>query len=184
MLLEFANLDKETQRRWDNNQFLEYGKLPYSEESSYLKSLVEVTPWERYEDYMLARLVAATPGKVGILHIQFPPQMAEDSRLHVHHHSDRVITVLEGAGQFLVAGDGKEIKSIPLERGNRLWMPRGIRHTFYAGSKGLVLESIHNPFFVFDDPKLLDYIDNEGFLDFAPDGSFMEVSRSESLLAC
>ena len=178
MLLSFANLDKETQERWDANQFLECDKSPFTEESSYLQSLVAVTPWERYEDYMLARLVASTPGKVGLLHIKFPPDMAEDSRLHIHRHSDRVITVIEGSGQFLVANPGEGIKSIPLERGNRLWMPRGIRHTFYAGNDGLVLESIHNPFFAFDDPKLLEYDGDFGYLDFARDGSFVEVKRT------
>jgi mannose-6-phosphate isomerase-like protein (cupin superfamily) len=177
MLLAFANLEKETQERWNSNRFLEYGKLPYSEESSYLKSLTEVTPWEPYEDYMFARLVAAIPGKVGLLHIKFPPDMVEDSRLHIHRHSDRVITVLDGSGQFLVANRGEAIQSIRLEKGNRLWMPRGIRHTFYAGSNGLLLESIHNPFFAFNDPRLLEYDEQAGYVEFARDGSFVEVKR-------
>ena len=177
MLLEFANLDKDTREKWSANQFLEHNKLPYTEESSYLKSLLQVTPWERYEDYMFARLVAATPGKVGLLHIKFPPELVEDSRLHIHRHSDRVITVVEGSGQFLVAIPGESIKSIPLEKGNRLWMPRGVRHTFYAGKEGLILESIHNPFFAFDDPKLLEYDQDSGYVEFARDGSFVEIKK-------
>lgn len=174
MLIAFQNLHNETRRRWDSGEFLEYEKLPYTQESTYLKSLTDVTPWEPYETYMFARAIAATPGKVGILHIQFPAEMAEDARLHVHHYSDRVITVLDGSGQFLVAGADNEIKSHALVRGTRLWMPRGIRHTFYAGKQGLVLESIHNPFIAFDDPDILDYEGEQGSLEFFSDGSFIE----------
>lgn len=174
MLIEFENLHEETKKRWNSGEFLEYDKLPYTEESTYLKSVTEVTPWERYEDYMLARSIAATPGKVGILHIQFPPNMVEDSRLHVHHHSDRLITVIGGSGHFVVAADDGAVKTIFLERGMRLWMPRGVRHTFYAGNNGLVLESIHNPFIAFDDPDILDYQGDNGYLEFFPDGSFVE----------
>jgi mannose-6-phosphate isomerase-like protein (cupin superfamily) len=174
MLDAFQNLHEETRKRWDSGEFLEYDKLPYTEESTYLKSLAEMTPWEPYETYMFARSIAATPGKIGILHIQFPPEMAEDCRLHVHHYSDRLITVVGGAGQFIVANENGEIKSIALETGTRLWLPRGIRHTFYAGKSGLVLESIHNPFIAFDDPDILDYEGHEGYLEFFSDGSFVE----------
>lgn len=174
MLIAFQNLHEETKKRWDRGEFLEYDKLPYTEESTYLKSLTDVTSWEPYESYMFARSIAATPGKVGILHIQFPPEMAEDSRLHVHHYSDRVITVVSGAGQFIVEGENGEIQSHILERGTRLWMPRGVRHTFYAGKQGLVLESIHNPFIAFDDPDILDYEGEQGYLEFFSDGSFAE----------
>ena len=174
MLIAFQNLHDETRRRWETGTFLEYEKLPYTEESTYLKSLTEVTPWEPYETYMLARSIAAIPGKVGILHIQFPPEMAEDSRLHVHHYSDRVITVFSGDGQFIAEGENGEIKNYVLERGTRLWMPRGVRHTFCAGKHGLVLESIHNPFIAFDDPDILDYEGQHGYLEFFSDGSFVE----------
>lgn len=174
MLIEFQSLHEETRRRWDKGEFIESGKIPFTEESSYLKSLSQITPWEPYETYMYARAIAATPGKVGILHIQFPPETAEDSRLHVHHYSDRVITVLNGSGQFIVKRDDGEITSYLLEKGTRLWMPRGVRHTFYAGSKGLTLESIHNPFIAFDDPDILDYEGRDGYLEFFPNGSFVE----------
>ncbi len=174
MLDAFRNLHEETRKKWDSGEFLEFDKQPYTEESTYLKSLAEMTTWEPYETYMYARSIAAIPGKIGILHIEFPPEMVEDSRLHVHHYSDRLITVVKGSGQFLVAGEHGEIRSIALERGHRLWMPRGVRHTFYAGKKGLVLESIHNPFIAFDDPDILDYEGNNGHLEFFSDGSFVE----------
>jgi mannose-6-phosphate isomerase-like protein (cupin superfamily) len=123
---------------------------------------------------MFARSIAATPGKVGILHIQFPPAMVEDARLHVHHYSDRVITALSGTGQFIVEEETGKITSYILERGTRLWMPRGVRHTFYAGKQGLVLESIHNPFIAFDDPNILDYEGEQGYIEFFSNGSFAE----------
>jgi mannose-6-phosphate isomerase-like protein (cupin superfamily) len=174
MLVEFANLHEETRKRWDDNQFLEYDQQPYSEESSYLGSLTKVTPWVPYENYMFARLIATTPGQVGLLHIRFPPEIAEDSRLHIHHHSDRLITVVKGSGEFLISQPGGDLACIHLEKGMRLWMPRGIRHTFFAGKIGLTLESIHNPFIALDDPKILEYDDQMGYLVRLNDGKFEE----------
>lgn len=172
--MELANLQFETQERWSRNCFLEHDKTPYSQESPYLKSLVELTPWEPYENYMMARLVAAVPGRVGLLHIKFPPDTSEDNRIHTHLYSDRLVTVLEGSGYFLIAPLNEPLKTIRVKVGDRVWMPRGVRHTWYSGDNGLVVESIHNPFFAFDDPDILMYDDERGFIDRAADGTFTE----------
>lgn len=172
--MDLANLKLETQGRWNHNLFLEHGKTAFSAESPYLKSLVDLTPWEPYEHYMMARLVAAVPGKVGLLHIKFPPDFAEDNRIHTHLYSDRLVTVLEGSGYFLIAPIGEPIKTIAVTVGDRVWMPRGIRHTWYSGVNGLVVESIHNPFFAFDDPDILMYDADRGFVDHNGDGTFTE----------
>ena len=173
-MIMLGNLELETRRRWDEQRFLEHGHVAFSEESSYLKSLVEITSWENYEQYMMARLVATKPGQVGLLHISFPPDTAEDNRIHTHLYSDRLVTVIKGSGYFLIAPLGEPIKSIPVTLGDRVWMPRGVRHTWYAGNNGLVVESIHNPFFAFDDPDILVYDEERGFIDFKADGTFIE----------
>ena len=112
VMINLGNLAIETRSRWDEHKFLEHGQTAFSHESSYLKSLVEITPWEKYEHYMMARLVDATPGRVGLLYIKFPPDTAEDNRIHTHLYSDRLVTVVEGSGYFLIAPLGEPITSI------------------------------------------------------------------------
>lgn len=177
MDLNLENLQNETHDRWQQATFLEGNHIAFTQESQYLNALAKNTPWVPYEEYMYAKLIQTQNGKVGLLHIRFPPKMAEDSRLHIHHHSDRVITVLEGSGYFLVAEENSKIKKYTLSPGQRLWMPRGVKHTFWAGNHGLVLESIHNPFIPFDDPRLLEYEENSGYLEFLSDGRFREQHR-------
>ena len=174
MLNQFSKLQEQAMERWQANEYLEYNKKPYTEESEYLRSVKDLTPWVKYEHYMFARLIATNPGQIGLLHIRFPAEMAEDCRLHTHFYSDRLITVMEGSGDFLVADKSDELTTIHLKTGMRLWMPRGVRHTFFAGKEGLVLESIHNPFVAFDDPKLLEYEKDAGFLERLDDGRYIE----------
>ena len=162
-MVDLAHLDKLTREKWEQNSFLEHGQMAFSKESPYLKSLAEITPWVTYEKYMQAKLIAAVPGQVGLLHIKFPPEMAEDNRIHTHLYTDRLVTVLEGSGYFIIAPFG-----------DRVWMPRGIRHTWYSGKNGLVVESVHNPFIAFDDPDILVYDEGLGFIDIMPDGTFIE----------
>lgn len=173
-MVDLAHLDKLTREKWEQNSFLEHGQMAFSKESPYLKSLAEITPWVTYEKYMQAKLIAAVPGQVGLLHIKFPPEMAEDNRIHTHLYTDRLVTVLEGSGYFIIAPFGEPIKSIPVTIGDRVWMPRGIRHTWYSGKNGLVVESVHNPFIAFDDPDILVYDEGLGFIDIMPDGTFIE----------
>lgn len=186
-MIDLANLDVQTKERWNSNSFLEHEKVAFSEESSYLKSLVTLTPWQPYEHYMMARLVQAVPGQVGLLHIKFPPETAEDNRIHTHLYSDRLVTVIDGSGYFLIAPLGEPIKSISVKVGDRIWMPRGVRHTWYSGKNGLTVESIHSPFFAFNDKDLLVYDQDRGFIDFHSDGSFTEKfitkESNDSLLA-
>ncbi|BBH51754.1 cupin domain-containing protein [Fluviispira sanaruensis] len=173
-MINLSRLETQTREKWNSNSFLEHNQIAFSEDSSYLKSLAEITPWVNYEKYMKAKLIAAVPGQVGLLHIKFPPEMAEDNRIHTHLYTDRLVTVLEGSGYFLIAPFGEQIKSIPVSIGDRVWMPRGIRHTWYSGKNGLVVESIHNPFIAFDDPDILVYDEDLGFIDIMSDGSFVE----------
>src|SRR3989338_468149 len=126
-MIKLAHLDFETRDHWEKKTFLEHGKKSFTEENSYLSSFANIIPWVPYENYMMARLVAATPGQLGLLHIKFPSETAEDNRLHTHLYSDRLVTVLEGSGQFIIAPLGKPIESIKVNVGDRVWMPRGIR---------------------------------------------------------
>lgn len=173
-MINLANLDIETRERWEQNSFLEHGQVAFSDESTYLRSLASITPWVPYEKYMMARLIAAVPGQIGMLHIKFPPEIAEGNRIHTHLYSDRLVTVLEGSGHFLIAPLGEPIKSINVSMGDRVWMPRNVRHTWYSGKKGLVVESIHNPFFAFEDPDILIYDEDRGYVEFLPNGTFIE----------
>jgi len=142
------NLRLEVRKRWDTDSFIETGvSLPdihYSE------------PWIPYETYMKAQLITAVPGQQGLLLVDFPPQAAEDNDLHIHPLSDRVITIIAGSGTFLAIRKGK-LERFDIYQGYRVWMPRGIIHTFLAGEEGLLVESIHNPFIPFDDPTCLVY---------------------------
>ncbi|MCA9507005.1 MAG: hypothetical protein KC505_01110 [Myxococcales bacterium] len=173
-MIDISSLEQETKRRWDENRFLEHNQQPFSKESPYLNALAETKPWIPYERYMEARLVLAQPGQTGLLHIKFPAETAEDNRIHTHLYSDRLVTVIEGSGFFIVAPLGQAIKSIPVKCGDRVWLPRNVRHTWYSGKNGLLVESIHNPFFAFDDPDILVYDESRGYLEFFSDGSFVE----------
>lgn len=147
----FGGLRQEVSRRWKEERFLDQGypfvarpntKYPHE--------------WVGYESYMQAQLLKAVPGEIGVLLVNFPPETSEDNELHIHPVSDRVITVLAGSGEFVRHWKGAT-EGFPLVRGSRVWMPRGILHTFRSGSEGLLVESIHNPFVGLEDPKCLIY---------------------------
>lgn len=107
---------------------------------------------------MQAQLVDKTSGGVGRIIVRFPPEGSEDNDLHIHPVSDRVITVINGSGQFIcLRPHSKELSRYELKPGTKVWMPRGVLHTFLAGLDGLLVESIHSPFIPFDDPKCLTY---------------------------
>jgi quercetin dioxygenase-like cupin family protein len=144
----------ETRRRWEAGDFQErLAQLPVHPEAGQL-------PQVAYETYMLARLVRAIPGEVGILIVKFLPEAAEDNCLHAHPVSDRVVTVLEGSGRFVAVRNGAQLE-VALEAGDRIWMPRDTLHTFVAGADGLVVESIHNPFIPLDDEQCIVYPEKE-----------------------
>lgn len=138
--------------RWANNIFMESACLPLVASKQDYPHL----GWIEYELYMQAQLLKAVPGELGALLVKFPPDGAEDNRLHTHPCSDRIITVMSGSGEFVRSMRG-EIETFPLVPGDRVWMPRGILHTFRAGGEGLLVESLHSPFLSFDDPKCLAY---------------------------
>ena len=49
---------------------------------------------------------------------------------------------------------------VALKVGDRVWMPRGILHTFMSGPDGLLVDSIHNPFVGLEGPHCLIYPEN------------------------
>jgi hypothetical protein len=112
--------------------------------------------WVEYEEYMKAILLDCTPGQLGRLLVDFPANSTEDNRLHTHPASDRCVTVIKGSGDFICYRN-KKVQTFPLVRGVRVWMPRGILHTFKSGSEGLLVESLHNPFVPLEHPKCLVY---------------------------
>lgn len=138
----------EARRRWRAGEFIETGcPIPGTHEG---------VPWVPYETYMMAQLVDCKVGQPGLLIVDFPPEATEDNELHRHPVSDRVITVIRGSGTFMALRRGS-VQSFALEPGHRVWMPRGILHTFMSGPEGLTVESIHNPWVPFTDPLCLIY---------------------------
>jgi quercetin dioxygenase-like cupin family protein len=105
---------------------------------------------------MKAILVNCVPGQLGRLLVDFPANSTEDNKLHTHPASDRCVTVIKGSGDFICYRD-KKVQKFPLVPGVRVWMPRGILHTFKSGNEGLLVESLHNPFIPLDHPKCLIY---------------------------
>lgn len=135
--------------RWKSENWLEKVEIPtYS---------LEGKVWETYETYMQACNLGG-----GLLLVRFPPEATEDNRLHVHPRSDRRITVISGSGEFVRCWN-KKVEIFPLIPGDRVWMPRGVLHTFRAGAGGLLVESLHSPFVPFDDPLCLVYPKKEMF---------------------
>lgn len=143
------DLKIEARLRWREGNFIEIGVA--SPVSSY-----NHIPWTPYETYMRAQLIDCKSGQLGKLLVDFPADAMEDNELHVHPISDRLITVIRGSGEFIARRAGV-IQHFALQPGHRVWMPRGVLHTFMAGGSGLLVESLHNPFVAFDQPKCLVY---------------------------
>jgi len=79
--------------------------------------------------------------------------------LHVHEHSDRVIVVLKGSGQFHFTTqatdefDGRDVSTLTVEPGMVLVFTRNLLHTFSSPIEPLYLLSYHAPFIPLDDPR-------------------------------
>lgn len=144
------NISSETSVRWKSGDFIEVGQdIPQHNYD---------LPWIPYEDYMQAQLVEAKPGEIGRIIVRFPPEGCENNELHIHPISDRIITIIDGCGEFIcLRSHSKKLSRYELKPGNKVWMPRGVLHTFLAGGNGLLVESIHNPFIPFNDTTCLIY---------------------------
>ena len=128
--------------KWNSNLFWELVDPPEVSIPNHLG-------WVEYEEYMKAILINCVPGELGRLLVDFPANSTEDNKLHTHPASDRCVTV--------ICYRDKKVQTFPLVPGVRVWMPRGILHTFKSGTKGLLVESLHNPFMPLDHPKCLIY---------------------------
>lgn len=79
--------------------------------------------------------------------------------LHTHEHSDRVIVVIQGSGQFHYTEQrpavftGTGVCSISVEPGMVLVFTRGLLHTFSSPDEPLCLLSYHAPFIPLDDTR-------------------------------
>lgn len=142
------NISQESLQRWKDNNFYEVVEIPSLQ--------IPQGEWVAYEEYMRAILINCVPGDLGKLIVDFPAHTTEDNRLHTHPASDRVVTVLQGSGDFICYRN-KQIETYPLFPGVRVWMPRGILHTFKSKEEGLLVESWHNPFVSLESPKCLVY---------------------------
>lgn len=107
-----------------------------------------------YEDYMQAIILDAEEGKTGTIIVRFPAEGSESNTLHNHPISDRVITVYDGSGEFIFVKDNV-INRVGIIAGDTVFMPRGVLHTFLAGSNGMIVSSIHNPYIPIEHPKCL-----------------------------
>jgi len=136
-----------TQKRWKEGNIVEHDHLaPIVPRYNHNQLLP-------YETYMQA-LPICEEWETGSVFVFFPPEGSEDNELHTHPISDRIITVAKGSGWFYCVR-GSRLYRYPLFAGTRVWMPRGKLHTFFAGSEGLVVESIHNPYVPVNHPKCL-----------------------------
>lgn len=144
-------MKQECSERWNSNLFWELVNISEITIPNYSNC-----DWVEYEEYMRAVLIDCIPNKLGRLLVGFPANSTEDNRLHTHPVSDRRVTVLKGSGDFICYRD-KKVQSFPLVPGVRVWMPRGVLHTFKSGSEGLLVESLHNPFVPLNHPKCLVY---------------------------
>lgn len=94
----------------------------------------------------------------GFAKLRFEPGTV-DLPMHAHEHSDRLIIVLDGEGDFYLSPQpldvfvGQDVRSIRVRRGDALLFTRGLMHTFGAWSEPLVLLSYHSPVIAFDDPR-------------------------------
>ncbi len=146
------NYTDECHKRWEDETYFEHGALVQIDHRHLTAHGIP------YETYMRAYPIHCVIGEVGRLYVRFPPEGAEDNKLHTHPRSDRVITILEGSGMFVAIRNDERVKHT-IRPGNRVWMPRGILHTFYAGGDGLLVESIHNPWITLEDSTCLVYPD-------------------------
>lgn len=139
----------EIRQRWRTDDYIGEG---YS--ASY--GVQEGYPWVEYEEYMVAQILRGDADKVGIIIVDFPPHATEDNALHTHPLSDRMITVIKGSGEFIARKDGEVLRHA-IKPGTRVWMPRGVLHTFLSSAEGLLVESVHNPWIPFEHPGCLTY---------------------------
>lgn len=144
----------ECRRRWREGTFIEHGHA--------VPSIPSGLVWQPYETYMSAAIVSGGVGEVTRLLVDFPADGCEDNRLHVHPISDRIITILSGSGDF-IAVRSRRVERWALTPGMKVWMPRGVLHTFMAGASGMLVESIHSPFVALDAPEALVYPSKGGF---------------------
>jgi len=144
--------EHECRKRWEEGAYFEHGALVQIDHHHLSARGIP------YETYMRAYPIHCVIGEVGRLYVRFPPEGGEDNHLHTHPRSDRVITILEGSGIFEAMRGHVRIEH-KLKPGDRVWMPRNVLHTFFAGAEGLLVESIHNPWIALEDPMCLVYPD-------------------------
>jgi len=134
-------------KKWICGDFLEKVQIPQIQ--------IPVENWIEYESYMKAYILYCE-NNIAALLVDFPPEASEDNALHCHPKSHRCITVLKGSGEFYRVKNGI-LDVYPLSPGNRIWMPRGVLHTFKSGAEGMLVKSIHDPFIPLDHPHSLVY---------------------------
>lgn len=155
MILSREKVRSECDSRWAEGSWSESGQEPLTDHDDSL-------PWIPYEEYMEAQIEVR--GDLGILRVRFPAASSEDNRLHRHPESDRIITVLEGSGTFVYLREGTLCNRY-LRVGDRIWMPKGVTHTFLSGRHGMTVESVHSPWVPLEDDECLVYPDSCPSLD-------------------
>ncbi|MCR9294080.1 MAG: cupin domain-containing protein [bacterium] len=87
-----------------------------------------------------------------LLKLVFQP-WTQDLPIHSHDYSERVIFVLDGRADFVVADQHGATSEVKVSRGDVLVFFRGTKHTFRTAENQLVLMSYHSPFIELDDPR-------------------------------
>lgn len=112
--------------------------------------------WMPYEDYMKAAILYNGKDFTDLV-VDFPADATEDNQMHCHPVSARCVSVVGGDGVFLYSTGNGNIEEKLLFPGVRVWMPRGILHTFKAGHEGLTVISRHTPFIPLESSKCIVY---------------------------
>jgi quercetin dioxygenase-like cupin family protein len=141
-------LQSRTQTAWEQGVFI---RTDISPELPDYRQTVTSQP---YEGFMTAWVIDGTPGEVGRLVVEFPAAAVEDNFLHTHPHSARCLQVLNGSGWFIARRNGR-IGAAAIKPGDEILMPKGVQHTFLAGSDGMTILSYHGPYQDLHDPAVI-----------------------------
>lgn len=128
-----------------------------------------------YESYMMAIVGPTDVRGNARLIVRFPAYGSEDNQLHFHPFSARRIRVIEGTGWFLRGQDG-DVTERPLSPGDVQGMAKNVLHTFFAGPKGMIVESWHYPFVGLDGEEAILY---QGETPIAIPERFRALARRE-----
>src|SRR3989338_1680275 len=114
-------------------------------------------PWVPYENCLRAQLVHTKPDDdIGRVIVAYPAKSKGPIGIRMHPESDRVVTVAQGSGTFIVFRDNTHLP-FDLRPGTRLWIPRMKIYTICPDSSGMIVHAIHTPWIMRDSARHILY---------------------------